>query len=118
VLPAARLDVRGERRLILGCGAVIAGLGVAAVVAATTVSTGGAWSDCGHRCPVNGLRIVEAPDQVARTLNASVHIVLGVLGAGAAVLVIRKARHARRLRRNAVMPLGYVLIASMRSPSP
>src|SRR5262245_43567902 len=74
---------------------------------------GGEFSDCGTRCPPNGLRVVDTPDAVGRVLDALYGVLLAASLIGVAAVLIRKARSPSRLRRRAVEPLSYVVTATI-----
>ena len=107
--PAGRPTTRVERWIVeaYAVGALV--LWPLVVILAPKLPVAGALTDCGNRCPDNGLRVATVSETVWRGPYVAVSLVTAVVAVAAAVVVARKAWSPRAVERRTVAP---VLIAA------
>ncbi|MDP9308596.1 MAG: histidine kinase dimerization/phosphoacceptor domain-containing protein [Actinomycetota bacterium] len=113
--PRDRLGSKPERWFIEALAVGTAILWTATLALTEKLPVGGALADCGSRCPHNPLRLVSAPDAATSALGIVVNATTAIALIGVAILLVRKARSPVRLRRRAVAPLLYAVIALIAS---
>jgi signal transduction histidine kinase len=113
--PRDRLGSKPERWFIEALAVGTAILWTATLALTEKLPVGGALADCGSRCPHNAMRVVSAPEAATSALGIVVNATTAIALIGVAILLVRKARSPVRLRRRAVAPLLYAVIALIAS---
>jgi signal transduction histidine kinase len=83
------------------------------LVFADELPKGAEFADCGSKCPPNAFQLVDAPEAVGKLLNGLYGLMLAITLSGVAAVLVVKARSPDRLRRRAVEPLSYVIVATV-----
>lgn len=111
--PRGRLESATERGFVLALvvsTAVVWGLILAL---SPTLPLGGAFNDCGTRCPPNSLQIFPGNAGVGAALNAAFNVVTTISLIGIAMLIFHKARSTADITRRAMAPLTVAFIANI-----
>ena len=111
--PRGRLESAIERGFVL---ALVLSTGVVwglILVLSPTLPLGGAFNDCGARCPPNALQIFPGHADVAAALNAAFNVVTTISLIGIAMLIFNKARSSAYITRRAMAPLTVAFIANI-----
>jgi signal transduction histidine kinase len=111
--PRGRLETPVERALVGALAASTAVVWGLALVFAKQLPAAGEFSSCGGRCPDNPFRLATGWAGASSTLNLAYGLSSTISLIGIAILIFAKARGPGRLRRRALEPLSYVLVASI-----
>jgi signal transduction histidine kinase len=109
--PYDRLRSAMERRFITAFAGATVLMWALALSLTHELPVAGAFADCGSRCPDNSMVLAgvseRVSDAVALVVTLGTALALGVV----AVLLFHKARAPARLRRRAIAPLLYSVVA-------
>ena len=109
--PYDRLRSDLERRFMAAFTIATASLWALALVLTDELPAGGPFVDCGSRCPDNALGVAGVPNVLSQAVDFLVTSVTALALGVVAVLLLHKARSPARLRRRAIAPLLYSVIA-------
>jgi signal transduction histidine kinase len=109
--PYDRLRSDLERRFMAAFTVVTGILWALALALTRELPAGGPFVDCGSRCPENALGLAGVSNGVSGAVGYVVTSVTAVALGVVAVLLLHKARSPARLRRRAIEPLLYSVIA-------
>jgi signal transduction histidine kinase len=109
--PYDRLRSDLDRRFLAAFTVVTTILWALALTLMQELPAGGPFVDCGSRCPDNALGLAGVSNGVSEAVGYVVTSVTGVGLGVVAVLLVHKARSPARLRRRAIEPLLYSVIA-------
>jgi signal transduction histidine kinase len=111
--PRGRLESRLERVLVGALAASTTIVWGLALVFAERLPTGGEFMSCGSGCPANPFQLSTSWPQASSTLNLAYEVTSTISLIGIAILIGAKGRSPSRLRRRAVGPLSFVLVATI-----
>jgi signal transduction histidine kinase len=109
--PYDRLRSNLERRFIVAFSVTSAFLWALALALTHELPPAGAFADCGGLCPDNPVAIAGVSSTVSDAVGLLVTTVTALAVGIVAVLLFQKARSPARLRRRAIAPLFYSVIA-------
>jgi hypothetical protein len=97
--PPGRLESRLERGFIVAVVLSTAVVWALILTLSPTLPSGGAFTDCGSRCPPNALQVVNGHAQTGEALNTTFNILTMIALIGIAMLIFNKARSASYISR-------------------
>ncbi len=113
--PADHLGSRVDRRLVAGLAVATVALWSLILLFADRLPVGGPFTDCGDRCPGNALQVVDGASGFGRALASLFTVVTSGALVAVAIILFLKTRAPSRLRRRALEPVMYLVVASVLS---
>jgi signal transduction histidine kinase len=111
--PRGRLESRLERGFIVAVVLSTAVVWALILTLSPTLPPGGAFTDCGSRCPPNALQVVDGHPQTGEALKTTFNILTTIALIGIAMLIFNKARSASYISRRAMAPLTVAFLANI-----